>query len=95
MANMWFGILSLVVVVCSASGANLRPKAPCSPPFKEVGTNKKCVLVNNLNVGTWNDMQHYCSLLSASLVKLDNATDFADIVQYIKNEGKNHFSWPK
>ncbi|XP_047498516.1 uncharacterized protein LOC125045354 [Penaeus chinensis] len=87
MANMWFSFLSLVVVVCSASEVNQRPKATCTAPFLEVGTNKKCLLVNNLTVGTWNDMKHYCSLLLANLVKLDNATDFADLVQYIKGEG--------
>ncbi|XP_037788720.1 C-type lectin domain family 10 member A-like [Penaeus monodon] len=87
MASMWFSFLSLVVVACGASEVNLRPKATCDPPFHEVGASKKCLLVNNLTVGSWHDMQHYCSLLSAKLVKLDSAEDFADLVQYIRNEG--------
>ncbi|XP_027220713.2 C-type lectin domain family 7 member A [Penaeus vannamei] len=85
---MRFGILSLVLAVCGAAEVNLQPRAgpTCDPPFLIVGTSK-CVLVNNISVGSWHDMKHYCALLGAQLVKLDSASDFAALVNYINGEG--------
>lgn len=68
--------------------------ATCDPPFLIVGTSK-CVLVNNISVGSWHDMKHYCALFGAQLVKLDSASDFAALVNYINGEGKKPLPRPR
>ncbi|XP_068202500.1 C-type lectin-like isoform X3 [Palaemon carinicauda] len=53
----------------------------CPVPFITIGG--QCILIDELNSGSWYDMKHMCEQLHGQLVNLDDANLYYEIVHYI------------
>nr|XP_053656906.1 C-type lectin domain family 4 member D-like [Cherax quadricarinatus] len=63
----------------------MKGEVSCESPYQEVGG--RCMFVDFLNKGTWNDMRNHCKSLGGDLVKLNDPAVYNALILHIHGSG--------
>ncbi|XP_068202446.1 uncharacterized protein [Palaemon carinicauda] len=80
-------VFVFLTALCIISGFPVYTQG-CDYPFEAIGT--QCLLVDPLEHGSFYDMRLKCKTMGAKLVKIPHASQLAEIIDYIKENGLDH-----